>query len=299
MNAAALTIVASLLFATMAVGIKYASQYYSSGEIVMYRGLVGAAMIALVTRWRGESLRTTVLRQHVERSSIAVIALMLWFQAIAALPLATAVTLNYTSSVWLAVILMVSAHRRGGPRIEHRLLSAVAIGFIGVLLVLRPTIAADAFWYGVLGLTSGLLAAVGYLQVAALGRAGEPETRMVFYFSLAGAVGGAAMSAAGGGWSVPQWPGIGWLLAVGVLSTIAQLLLTRAYARGSTLTTASLQYLGIAFSFSYGVLLFGDAINGLAIFGIVLIVGAGIRAAQMRPPTTSEKGSHARFDPDG
>jgi S-adenosylmethionine uptake transporter len=165
--------------------------------------------------------------------------------------------------------------------VERHLLAAVVIGFAGVVLVLRPTIASHALWYGMLGLLSGLLSALGYLQVAALGRAGEPETRIVFYFSLAGAAGGAAMSAVGG-WHALQWPGLGWLLAVGVLSTVAQLLLTRAYARGPALVTASLQYLGIAFSFVYGVMLFGDGLSWPALLGIVLIVGAGIRATQLR-----------------
>jgi S-adenosylmethionine uptake transporter len=128
---------------------------------------------------------------------------------------------------------------------------------------------------------SGLLSALGYLQVAALGRLGETEARTVFYFSLCCAFGGAAMTALGG-WPALLGPGLGWLLAVGVLGTVAQLLLTRAYARGSPLVTASLQYTGIAFSFLAGVVIFDDAVSGLALAGIALIVGAAIRATQLR-----------------
>jgi drug/metabolite transporter (DMT)-like permease len=265
----------------MGVCIKFASLYHGSGEIVMYRGLVGALMIGAVSRWRGESLRTSVPWRHASRSATGVAALTLWFHSIAMLPLATAVTLNYTSSLWLAAILMGSALWMSGQRVDRRPLWTVVIGFVGVVLVLRPTIESNALWYGVLGLGSGLLSALSYLQVAALGRAGEPETRIVFYFSIAGVVGGAAMSAAGE-WHALQWPGVGWLLAVGVLSTVAQLMLTRAYARGTALVTASLQYLGIAFSFIYGVVLFGDAVSWQALLGIVLMVGAGIRATQLR-----------------
>ncbi len=265
----------------MGVCIKFASLYHGSGEIVMYRGLVGAVMIGVVSRWRGESLRTTVPWRHASRSATGVAALTLWFHSIAVLPLATAVTMNYTSSLWLAAILMGSALWMSGQRVEQRLLWTVVVGFVGVVLVLRPTIESHALWYGVLGLASGLLSALSYLQLAALGRAGEPEARIVFYFSIAGVVGGAAMSAAGE-WRALQWPGLGWLLAVGVLSTVAQLMLTRAYARGTTLVTASLQYLGIAFSFIYGVVLFGDALSWQALLGIFLMVGAGIRATQLR-----------------
>jgi drug/metabolite transporter (DMT)-like permease len=265
----------------MGVCIKFASLYYGSGEIVMYRGVVGALAIAAISRWRGESLRTSVPWKHASRSATGVAALTLWFQAIAVLPLATAVTMNYTSSLWLAAILMGSTLWMSGQRVEQQLLWTVVVGFVGVVLVLRPTMESQALWYGVLGLASGLLSALSYLQVAALGRAGEPDTRIVFYFSVAGVVGGAAMSAAGE-WHTLVWPGLGWLLAVGVLSTVAQLMLTRAYARGTTLVTASLQYLGIAFSFTYGVVLFGDAVSWQALVGITFIAGAGIHATQMR-----------------
>lgn len=279
----------------MGVCVKYASLYHSSGEIVMYRGVIGAVAIAAVSRWRGESLRTTLPWRHASRSATGVAALTLWFQSIAVLPLATAVTMNYTSSLWLAAILMGSALWMSGRRVEQQLLCTVVVGFVGVVLVLRPTLESQALWYGVLGLLSGLLSAFSYLQLAALGRAGEPETRIVFYFSVAGVVGGAAMSAAGG-WRALEWPGLGWLLAVGVLSTVAQLMLTRAYARGTTLVTASLQYVGIAFSFIYGVVLFDDAVSWQAFLGILLIVGAGISATQLRREQPGPRDSTGRRD---
>ncbi len=281
MSAVRLTIAASLMFAAMGVCIKFASQHHGSGEIVFYRGVVGALMIAALGRWRGESMRTGLGWQHAQRSVVGVVALILWFQAIAALPLATAVTLNYTSTLWLAVILVGAALRAPSRRVDRRSLWAVTIGFIGIVLVLRPTIESHLVWYGVLGLISGLLAAIGYQQVATLSRAGEPETRIVFYFSLGSVAGGAAMVAIEG-WRAPAWPGLGWMLAVGALSTVAQLMLTRAYASGATLLTASLQYAGIAFSFLFGVLLFDDAITVLAVVGVLLIVGAGILATHIR-----------------
>jgi S-adenosylmethionine uptake transporter len=67
-----------------------------------------------------------------------------------------------------------------------------------------------------------------------------------------------------------------------VLATVAQLLLTRAYARGNTLVNASLQYLGIAFSYLYGVVLFDDHVTWVAALGMVAIVGAGVLASLVR-----------------
>jgi drug/metabolite transporter (DMT)-like permease len=72
------------------------------------------------------------------------------------------------------------------------------------------------------------------------------------------------------------------LLATGLLATIAQLLMTRAYAIGRPLVNASLQYLGIVFSFGYGVWLFDDPVTALAVLGMVLIVLAGVVASRLR-----------------
>ena len=86
----------------MGACVKLASAQYGSGEIVMYRGVAGALIIGAVSRWRGDSLRTKVPAQHFLRGSTGVVALCLWFYALGELQLATAMTLNYTSSLWLA-----------------------------------------------------------------------------------------------------------------------------------------------------------------------------------------------------
>jgi S-adenosylmethionine uptake transporter len=295
MPASWLIVIASLLFATMSVCVKLASAHYGSGEIVMYRGLVGALMIGAMSRWQGGSLRTALPAQHFVRSLTGVTALCLWFYAIGGLPLATAMTLNYTSSLWIALFLVGGASVLGKKSVDGRLVFAALLGFIGVVLVLRPTIEQNQLWHGLVGLLSGMISATGYLQVTALGRAGETESRIVFYFSIGGVIGGAALSTLTG-WHAHSWSGIGLLLAVGLLATVAQLMLTRAYARGRTLVNASLQYLGIGFSFVYGVLLFDDGVTWIAVAGILLIVGAGVRATILRAPANTA-GSRAPAKP--
>ena len=283
MSASWLIVIASLLFATMGVCVKLASAHNGSGEIVMYSGMVGALMIFAMCRWRGDSLRTSLPAKHFVRSLTGVTALCLWFYAIGGLPLATAMTLNYTSSLWIALFLVGGASVLGTKPVDRRLVFAALLGFTGVVLVLRPTIEQEQLWYGLVGLLSGMVSATGYLQVTALGRVGETETRIVFYFSIGGVLGGAALSALTG-WHAHSWSGIGLLLAVGVLATVAQLMLTRAYARGRTLVNASLQYLGIGFSFLYGAVLFDDRVTWIAVLGMLLIVAAGVRATLLRTP---------------
>jgi drug/metabolite transporter (DMT)-like permease len=284
MSAPVLMILASFLFATMSVCVKLASELYATGEIVFYRGMVGALTLAILTWRQGGTLRTSVPSMHFWRSLSGVLALGLWFYAIGNLPLATAMTLNYMSSVWMALFLIGGAVMLGTSRVDGRLIATVLLGFVGVGLILRPTIEENQLWHGLIGLLSGMIAATAYLQVTALGRAGEPVYRIVFYFSLGGMLLG-ALSTIWTGFHTHTWRGAALLLAVGVLATVAQMLMTRAYSTGKMLVNASLQYLGIAFSFVYGVLLFNDKITWMALLGMLFIVCSGLAATLLRSKT--------------
>lgn len=291
-------VLATLLFALMGVCVKAASTHYGTGEIVFYRGLVGALAMAALLRSRGESLRTPVPSMHFWRSASGVTALSLWFYAIGGLPLATAMTLNYMSSVWMALFLVGGAIVLGGARTDGRLVATVLVGFVGVALILRPTLERHQLWHGLLGLLSGLLSAMAYLQVTALGRAGEPEPRVVFYFSIGGMVAGLAQALAGDGLHAHDDLAAGLLLLlVGLFATAAQLLMTRAYAIGRPLVNASLQYLGIAYAFGFGVLLFDDPVTPMAVAGMLLVVGAGLAAVRLRGSVAPRAAPNSTLEP--
>jgi S-adenosylmethionine uptake transporter len=277
-------ILASLFFATMSVCIKFASSHFHTFELVFYRGLIGMVIMASLCRAQGVSLRTTVPLMHVWRSAIGVMSLSAWFYAIAHLPLATAMTLNYMSGVWVAAFLV------GGTLVMGRLQDAtrqgpivltVIAGFTGVVMILRPTIEQNQLFAGVIGLLSGLGAAMAYMQVAALGRIGEPESRTVFYFSIGTTlVGGTAMLFTGA--SDWVWPQVLWLLPIGLLAALGQLCMTKAYSHGATLLVANLQYSGIVFAALYGLFLFGDLIPPIGWMGMALIIASGIAATALR-----------------
>ena len=280
-SAPLLMLVSALLFSLMAVCVKWASTQYDAGELVFYRSLIGVLFITVLSRARGTTLRTTMPAMHFWRSASGVASLALWFYALGGLPLATAMTLNYMSSVWMALFLLGGAVMLGAARVDGRLVAAVLAGFAGVALVLRPALDQQQLWHGLAGLLSGLLAAMAYLQVTALGRAGEPEERIVFYFSLGGLAVGALWIALQGA-SGHTLRGVALLLAIGLLATTAQMMMTRAYRIGHTLSNASLQYLGIVFSFVFGVLLFDDPVTWMALAGMALIIAAGLTATLLR-----------------
>jgi drug/metabolite transporter (DMT)-like permease len=278
-------VLAAFSFASMAVCVKIASAWFNSAELVFWRGLIGMLVMWLVARHQGIGLRTQYLPMHAWRSLVGVLSLGAWFYAIAGLPLATAMTLNYMSSVWIAAFLVGGALLAWTPRTgsmrQGPLAMAVLAGFVGVVLMLRPTIDQNQVFAGVVGLLSGFSAAFAYMQVMALGRIGEPESRTVFYFAAGSAVAGAiAMPVTGvSAWS---WTHAAWLVPVGLLASLGQWCMTRAYSHGATLVVASLQYSGIVFGAFYSVVLFGDSIAPMGWLGMALIVGSGVAATILR-----------------
>ena len=283
--ATALMVAASALFALMGMCVKLASAHYPAPDLVLYRSLIGAAIVTLLVRRRGGTLRTQVPLMHLWRAVLGVTGLGLWFYSLTGLPLGTAMTLNSMSSVWLALFVVAGSLlfvRDGSPPASAGLVLTVIAGFAGVALVLRPTIDQQQVWYGLAGLMSGMVAALAYLHVAALGRLGEPEDRIVFYFSIGGIVLGLVLVALQGGPAPHTARGLGLVLAVGVLATTAQLLMTRAWAIGHPLVNAALQYLGIAFSVVLGVWVFDDPMGTSTLLGMALIVCAGITATRVR-----------------
>ena len=281
---AAWMIAASLFFALMSVCIKYASPYFGPLEIVCYRGAIGIVFMWALARSRGVSLKTSVPMMHVWRNVVGVAALVAWFYAIAHLPLATAMTLNYMSGVWVAAFLIggtlllgrLSDVRRQGP-----LVLAVMAGFAGVVMMLRPTLEQNQLFAGLIGLLSGLMSALAYIQVAALGRVGEPEARTVFYFSLGAALAGGIGMQFFDTHALNTVQAL-WLLPVGILAALGQLCMTRAYTRGATMVVANLQYSGIVFAALFGLLLFGDQLPLIGWLGMATIVASGIVATFLR-----------------
>ena len=282
-------VLSAFIFSTMAVCVKFASSYFNNAELVFYRGVIGIVFMAVFAHLRGTSLKTQVLPMHIWRSVVGVVALSAWFYAIAHLPLATAMTLNYMSSVWIAAFVVGGTlmFARRGERIPSQgvLVAAILASFAGVVMLLRPTIDQNQAFAGLIGLLSGLGAAFAYMQVMVLARMGEPEARTVFYFAV-----GTAIAGASGmiflGVSPWDWQHALWLLPIGLLASYGQLCMTKAYSmstnHGGTLMVANLQYSGIIFSALYGLVLFGDLIPLLGWAGMGLIILSAIAATILR-----------------
>jgi len=269
---------AGLAFSLMGAFVKLGAEQFSAAELVFYRSLVQMAGAYAVLARAGGTVKTKRFGMHVHRGVSGFVSLFMFFYALTTLPVATAMTLNYSSPLFLALLLTFLARERPGAL----LIGTVLLGFAGVLLLLRPAVNAAQLWPFVVGLASGAISAVAYWNVRELVRAQEPEARVVFYFALFACLGSLV-------WMAPQtWHRVTWsnawiLAGVGVMGTLGQLFMTRAYGQGKTLVTAALSYSGIVFSSVLGIAFFGDVLPWFAWLGMALIVIAGIIAVQLQP----------------
>jgi len=233
--------------------------------------LVGLVFITSYVSINRLSISTQLIKMQMSRSIIGFISMVMFFYAISALPLASAITLNYTSPLAMAAILTITFHER--PR--KVLIFAIITGFIGVALLLKPSIHYGELVAGGLGLLSGLLAGWVYVQVAQLGRAGEPDWRTVFYFSLVCTLGG-------GAWmiihhfSVLELKDLPILAGLGTCATIAQLAMTRAYRTGNPLVVGSLAYTTVVLASLFGILLWNETLSVDRWLAIILIISSGV-----------------------
>jgi drug/metabolite transporter (DMT)-like permease len=159
---------------------------------------------------------------------------------------------------------------------------AIAVGFCGVVLLLHPTLERDQLLPGLLGLISGFLAGVAYLNVKQLGILGEPAARVVFYFSL-------IASAGSGTWMLFDQvhaitlPDLAILLGLGSTATLAQLAMTYAHRVGNTLVVSSLAYSTIVFASLFGILLWNEVLPLSSWLGMAFIIASGVLSLRLSP----------------
>ncbi|MCD0504987.1 DMT family transporter [Bordetella petrii] len=278
-------LLASAMFAIMGSFVKLATEHGASlPQIVLFRGFPSVILLLLWARAARQSIVPTSWRLHLWRNVAGVTSMWSGFFALSHLPLATATSLNYTAPLFIACWML----GWGGAQRDPVRIAAVALGFGGVIAVLRPSINDDQWLAALFGLLAGSMSAVAMLQIRQLGRIGEPEWRTVLFFSLAVCLSSTAGLAIDG-WGYADLLGYAALVGVGVSGLFGQLAMTRAFGVGSALLTAALQYSTIIFAALLGMGLWGDRPDNLAWAGMGLIIAAGLLSVwrTMRMPADS------------
>lgn len=271
-------LVAGVLFGLMGVFVKLGAAHFSHVELVFYRSLFGLLLVYGIMRHRHIRVATRHWRAHLWRGVSGSLALALFFYCITVLPLATAVTLNYTAPLFLTLLTMLVFK----DRFHLPLTGAIALGFCGVVLLLQPTLEREQLLPGVLGLISGFLAGVAYLNVKQLAMIGEPDARTVFYFSLTATLGSGVWILFDSVHAITL-QGLAILLGLGSSATLAQLAMTRAYRTGKTLVVGSLAYSTIVFASLFGMLLWNETLGLMSWLGMAFIIASGVLSLRLSP----------------
>lgn len=269
---------AGFLFGCMGALVKLGAAHFSSSELVFYRSFFSFLFVSALMLHRRSGLATPHWRGHLWRGLSGTAAMMLFFYCITVLPLATAMTLNYTSSLFLSLLTLVVLREK----LHLPLGAALALGFGGVVLMLHPTLGHEQLSSGLLGLLSGLLAGVAILNVRQLGQAGESALRIVFYFNLV-ATAGSGLWMLHDNLHLPGLHELPLLLAIGASATFAQLAMTHAYRIGHTMVMSSLSYSAIAFSSLFDLLLWHTGLPWAGWLGMLLIVAGSVVSLRLGP----------------
>lgn len=258
----------ALFFAVMGLCVKLASRSLGNAMIVFARNAFGlVALLPWTLRLRG-GLRTQHLAEHLVRSTAGLSAMYCFFHAIAHMRLADAVLLNYSLPLFMPLIAFLWL----GERVPRGLWRGILLGLVGIALILKP--GRGVFEpVALFGVASAILAALAQVGVRRLTET-EPVTRIVLYFSLIST----AVSAVPLAWAWRQPHGGEWLLlvAMGIAATIAQLLLTRAYAQAPAAQVGPFIYACVPFAALLDGLVLGLWPDAWSLAGALLVCAAGI-----------------------
>ena len=279
-------VVAAMFFALYAVCIKFASiEGIGSFEVLFYRSFFGLIIFYTMMRMQHITVHTAHPIDHMIRSFVGAGAVMAGIYSISHLNVGLAMTLNYTSPLFIGCFtigIMMSQHKG----INWKLLST---------LLFTP----DEYFAAGVGLAAGFCTAVATTYVKRLGLMKEPELRILFYFVLVGTLCGLTGTLINGGFTMPTWVAAVAIAGFVICSTCAQFFLTIAFSRGNLVLSGALQYTVILFSTLMGVFVFGDSVSMAVIGGMVMIVVAGILASYFTRQEKQRALEEAKHTPEG
>lgn len=270
---------AALSFSLMAALVKLSSGEFGSLELVFYRSVFGMASIAAFVLRGGFTLRTPYLKHHLLRSFLGVASVGLWFFTLRGMAFGTNMTLIYTTPLFMAANFVILAKLRH-QKAPWGVVLAIIAGFAGITMILRPEFHEKDFIPGLICLGVAVIDLAVFWQMKLMGRLGEPSWRIVFYFSVLGAVfAGLGQCLFAEGFHIPTAHGAACLLGIGAFATIGQLCSTRSYAYGNMLLSSCLGFSAIPFSVLIGALVFGDAVTSGSLVAMSLVLASGMTAS--------------------
>ena len=286
MRAALLMLGSTLFFGLMTIAIKLAAQSLHTFEIVFFRNFFGLmATLPLLLRHGPDLLRTTQLPRYVFRCTIGIASMMAGFWAIGHLPLAQAVSLSYSTPIFVTIAAVFFLREQ----VRARRWAAVALGFVGVVIIVRP--GSDSFTaVSLVALAAAVLSGIVSIQIKQLSKV-EPADRIVFYTTLLWVP--MSLLPALAVWEWPRGIVWVWVIAAGFLGTGGHMLWTRALKLGDVSALTPITFMQLPLVAIAGWLLFQEPLDRWTALGAGVIFAANAYIAHREAQLARRDATHA------
>ena len=271
-------VISAFVFTCMLVIVKMAADRLPVGELLFARnifGLIPVVIVMAVTGHLRTGLKTKSVSGHLRRGVFGMISMGLWFAALDHLSLPEATSIVYAAPLMMVILAALVL----GETVRVYRWSAVAVGFVGVIVILWPQIANG---FDVANDTAALGAALALGSAAFMSVTSvfvrqlavkEPTMTIVLYFLITGTIVSAATFPT---WVVPSWGDFGLMVAIGVLGGIGQVMITQAYHHAEASLIAPFEYTSMIWVTAFGYMVFGEVPTINVVIGAAIVISSGI-----------------------
>ncbi|MEO1346548.1 MAG: DMT family transporter [Pseudomonadota bacterium] len=270
LQAAAWMMGAVVSFSCMAVGGRSVSFELDTFEIMMFRSFVGFIVVVGFAKMLGtlSEVKYDRLGTHALRNVFHFAGQNLWFYALTLIPLAQVVALEFTSPLWVLVLSPLFL----GERLTRIRVIAAICGFVGVLIVARPSPETIS-----VGMISAAIAAIGFAGTMILTKRltrTQSLTCILFWMTAMQAVLGIICAGYDGDIAVPSLPSVPWLVLIGLAGLCAHFCLTKALTLAPATVIVPVDFLRLPVIAIIGLTLYAEPLDIFVILGAIIIFGA-------------------------
>ncbi|WP_180966695.1 DMT family transporter [Cohaesibacter celericrescens] len=267
---------ATCFFAVMIAIIKYASATVPTGQVVFYRCFFALFPLLIVAIMQGklrDSLRTARPWLHFRRALVGASGMFCWFSAVGLMPLPEATAISFLSPLMVVALAAIFLKEK----VRFYRWTAVAAGFIGVLIILWPRLSQSD---GDVALLGAFFAAISTIFIASTSimvrqmTRSETNAAIIFYFFVATSC--FSLVSLIWGWVLPDWQIIGLLVLAGVMGGLGQMLMTQAFRLTEASLLAPFDYVNMIWAVIIGILVFDEYPSMPVIIGGTIVILAGM-----------------------
>lgn len=259
---------AAAMFTIVSALVKFAAKDYHVAQILLFRQAVMLLFVLpVLVKTFPQSLRTRRPGLHLLRLTGALIALTLSFTAVANLPLTTAISFSFTKSLFVTVFAALLL----GEAVGWRRVSAILVGFAGMLIILRPDTGSAVSFYGLTAIAAAIGAATAVTCVRALTSTENTATLLSYQAIFVGLL---VAIPAYFVWKTPDLQGVLILTAIGAVSVLAQWLGVASYRAGEVSVVTGMEYTKLLYASLIGIVIFAEWPDSKTLLGAAIIISA-------------------------